>query len=81
MQPLPERNFRFLSENEVTVFDINVPRVEDEKGYSLEVDLEYPAELHDLHNDYSSAPERLVVTKEMISKYGKHLSEKLGVKF
>ena len=45
MQPLPERNFRFLSENEVTDFDVNVPRVEDEKGYILEVDLEYSAEL------------------------------------
>ena len=81
MQPLPERNFRFLSENEVTDFDVNVPRVEDEKGYILEVDLEYPAELHQLHNDYPLAPERLVVTMEIISEYGKHLSEKLGVKF
>ena len=78
MQPLPERNFRFLSENEVNEFDVNVPRVEDDKGYILEVDLEYPAELHQLHNDYPLAPERLVVTKKMISEYGKHLSEKLG---
>ena len=45
MQPLPERNFRFLSENKVSDFDVNVPRVEDEKGYILEVDLDYPAEL------------------------------------
>ena len=81
MQPLPERNFRFLSENEVSDFDVNVPRVEDDKGYILEVDLLYPEELHDLHNDYPLAPERLVVTKEMISEYGKHLSEKLGTKF
>ena len=81
MQPLPKRNFRFLSENEITDFDVNVLRVEDEKGYILEVDLEYPAELHQLHNDYSLAPERLVVTKKMISEYGKHLSEKLEMKF
>ena len=81
MQPLPERNFRSLSENEVSDSDANVPRVEDEEGYILEVDLEYPAELHGLYNDYPLAPERLVVTKEMISEYGKHLSEKLGVKF
>ena len=25
----------------------------------LEVDLEYPLDLHDLHNDYSLAPERV----------------------
>ena len=29
----------------------------------LEVDLEYPKELHDLHNDYPLAPERLMINK------------------
>ena len=33
----------------------------------LEVDLEYPQELHDLHNDYILAPEKMKVTKEMLS--------------
>ena len=30
-------------------------------GYFLEVDLEYPDELHELHNDYPLAPEKLVI--------------------
>jgi len=32
-------------------------------GYILEVDLEYPKRLHDLHNDYPLAPERLMLNR------------------
>ena len=35
----------------------------------LEVDLVYPKELHELHNDYPLAPERLTIKKELMSRY------------
>ena len=38
-------------------------------GYILEVDLEYPQELHDIHNDYPLAPEKINIPKELLSIY------------
>ena len=35
----------------------------------MEVDLEYPSELHDLHNDYPLTPEKLEISQNMLSKY------------
>ena len=40
-------------------------------GYFLEVDLEYPEALHELHNDFPLAPEKLTVSSDMLSKYCK----------
>ena len=40
-------------------------------GYLLEVDFEYPDKLHELHNDYPLASEKLAVSSDMLSKYCK----------
>ena len=40
-------------------------------GYILEVDLEYPDELHNLQNDFPLAPETFTVSNNMLSKYCK----------
>ena len=39
------------------------------KGCVLEVDLEYPKELHKLHNDYPLAPDKIEIKREMLSEY------------
>ena len=36
-------------------------------SYFLEVDLEYPKDLHDKHNDLPMAPEKIKLTEEMLS--------------
>ena len=38
-------------------------------GYFLEVDLECPEELHELHNDFPLAPEQFAVSNDLLSKY------------
>ena len=42
----------------------------------LEVDLEYPNELHDLHNDYPLAPERIMMCKNKVEKLIPNLRDK-----
>ena len=39
------------------------------RGKVLEVDLEYPKELHDKHDAYPLAPESLEITDDMLSPY------------
>ena len=56
-EKLPVRGFQWMTEKELHA-DVwrNIPCI-------LEVDLEYPTSLHDLHNDYPLAPERVIVNK------------------
>ena len=48
--------------------------------YILEVDLEYPSEFHDLHNDYPLAPEKLEIRQNMLSKYCFNIANEYGIK-
>ena len=49
-------------------------------GYLLEVDLEYLNKLHELHNDYPLAPEKLAVSSDVLSKYCKKIADKYEIK-
>ena len=56
---LPYEGFKWLKN--VDKFDVMSINEKSPIGYFLEVDLEYPDELHELHNDYPLAPEKLVI--------------------
>ena len=60
-KPLPVGEFEWMSEDELKDWERFVN--EEGIGCILEVDLEYPAELHDFHNDFPLAPERLTLGK------------------
>ena len=75
---LPYKEFEWV-EN-VDGFNVNSINEKSEIGYFLEVDLEYLDYLHELHNDYPLAPEKLVVTNDMLSKYCKEITDECDIK-
>ena len=66
-KPLPTHGFRWMTNQELKGWK-NLPCI-------LEVDLVYPQQLHDLHNDYPLAPERLIVNK--VEKLMPNLNDKV----
>ena len=63
---LPTNGFRWIDLKE---FDLNKYTSHSSKGCVIEVDLEYPKELRELHNDYPLAPDKIEIKKEMLSDY------------
>ena len=59
-QKLPIHSFEWLTDREIkNLFKVQVVQFWERTPCILEVDLEYPEELHDLHNDYPLCPERV----------------------
>ena len=75
---LPYGRFEWLKN--VDEFDVNLISEKSEIGYFLEVDLKYPDELHELLSDYLLAPEKLAVSRDMLSKYCKEIADKYEIK-
>ena len=68
-ETLPVRGFKWVND----IFEINEKFVKSynknsEKGYILEVDVDYPNELQNLHSDLPFLPERMVInnTKKLV---------------
>ena len=70
-KPLPTSNFKWMDDGEL----MSWKNYGSSNACILEVDLEYPKELHDLHNDYPLAPERLVLGK--VEKLVPNLNDKI----
>ena len=70
-QYLPTGNFKWLSKKKIDKSDLAKYRDDSKRGLILEVDLEYNKELHDSHNEYPLASEKVRVTEDMLSNYCK----------
>ena len=75
---LPYARFEWLKNTDK--FDVMSINEKSPIGYFLEVDLEYSDKLHELHNDYPLAPEKLAVSSDMLSKYCKKIADKYEIK-
>ena len=78
-QYLPTGGFKWLKQNKIDNLDLKKYDKENKKGIILEVDLEYPEKLQDLHNDYPLAPEKVKVTDNMLSNYCKKIADKYNI--
>ena len=78
-QYLPTGNFKWMSEKKIDELDLAKYEDDSKRGLILEVNLEYPKELHDLHNEYPLAPEKIRVTEDMLSNYCEKIAAKYNI--
>ena len=75
---LPYGGFKWLKN--VDEFDVVSISEKRPIGYFFEVDLQYPDELDELHNDDLLALEKLAVSSDMLSEYCKKIADKYEIK-
>ena len=75
---LPYERFKWLKN--VDGFHLMSISQKSPIGLFLKVDLEYPDELHKLHNYYPLAPEKLAIFSNTLSHYCKEIADKYETK-
>ena len=78
-QCLPTGNFKWMSNREIKQIDLGRYKKDGKKRLIPEVHLEYSKNLHELHNDYPITPEKVKVSKNMLSDYCKKIAKKYNI--
>ena len=74
-QYLPYTWFKWLNKKEIDKCDVNSVGENSSGGYILEVDFEYPDELHKLHNDYY-----LEISQKILPNYCSSIANEYRIK-
>ena len=78
---LPIRNFRWLTDEEIVKIDFLTEDADGDTCFILEIDLAYPATIHDAHNDYPLAVEAKIIQDDQLSPYNKQFLKQNKEKF
>lgn len=78
LQPLPFGDFSWKDPTSFLIDEIlrSSEQETHRKGYILEVDLEYPSELHEAHNDFPLAPVKDQISFSDLSPFAKDICKK-----
>ena len=77
---LPYGRFKWVKTTNETVNRILNIKDNSLHRYFLEVDLDYPKNLHDFHKDYPMAPEKTKIEDEMLSPYCLEIKKENDIK-
>ena len=75
-----QKDFDFLLDDQIANFDVNSIPDDSPTGKILEIDLEYPSHLHDVHSDFPLCPQAIMILPDDLSPYTKCLASKLNIK-
>ena len=77
---LPYGGFKWVKVNNEAVNTILNKSDISLYGYFLDVDLDYPEELHDSHNDFPMAAEKIKIEDDMLSPYYSEIKKEYDIK-
>ena len=77
---LPYGGFKWVKVNNEAVNTILNKSDNSLYGYFLDVDLDYPEELHDSHNDFPMAAEKIKIEDDMLSPYYSEIKKEYDIK-
>ena len=73
-------NLNGYYQRKIDKFCLNSISVNSYNGYILDINFKYPDKLHELHNDYPLAPEKLKTNHNMVSNHCSSIAMRYGMK-